>query len=161
MPAVREHTFLPPRTERELQAISSAVASSETAELRSADGTVTPIPDEVYAVLRDVLSMLGEGKAIAVTPLHTELTTQEAAGLLGISRPTLIKKLDQGEIPHTRPSRHRRLRLTDVLEYRSSLREQRRDALREMVEISEQAGLYDLDDEQFEEAERALKARER
>ncbi|WP_433593224.1 helix-turn-helix domain-containing protein [Nocardia sp. CA-145437] len=86
---------------------------------------------------------LSEGKAVTVAPLHTTLATQEAAELLGMSRPTFVKLLDSGAVPFTRPGRHRRVRLTDVLAYREYRRAERAAGLSELTRISEDMGLYD------------------
>ncbi len=72
------------------------------------------------------------------------LTTQEAADLLGISRSTFVKLLEDGEIPYERPGRHRRVLLSDVLTYRQRQSERAREALDRMVEISHESGLYEL-----------------
>lgn len=74
------------------------------------------------------------------------LTTQEAADYLGISRPTLVRILDRGDLPMQRPGRHRYVRLSDLLDYRERTRRERRDALDEMVAVSEKAGMYDATD---------------
>jgi excisionase family DNA binding protein len=76
--------------------------------------------------------------------VHQRLTTQEAADLLGISRPTLVKLLEAGEIPFEQPGRHRRVRLADVLSYRERASAERRAALDHMVEIADEADLYEL-----------------
>ena len=83
------------------------------------------------------------GRAITVAPLAQRLTTQEAADLLGASRPTLVKLLDQGEIPYERPGRHRRVLLVDVLDYQDRCRRVRAGALDELVARTEDLGLYD------------------
>jgi excisionase family DNA binding protein len=85
------------------------------------------------------------GKEAAVVPTEKELTTQEAADLIGISRQYLVQLVDRGVIPATKTGTHRRLRLKDVLDY---IAEQRRmeEGLREIVRISEDLGLYELDD---------------
>ncbi|HVK20422.1 MAG TPA: helix-turn-helix domain-containing protein [Actinokineospora sp.] len=76
--------------------------------------------------------------------MHTVLTTSEAAHLLGISRPTLVRLLEAGEIPYEQPARHRRLRLQDVLAYQERARRARAAGLDEMVRAAEDHGIYDL-----------------
>ena len=60
------------------------------------------------------------------------LSTQDAADLLGVSRPTVVKLLQSGEIPYTQPGRHRRIQLEDILDYQHRVRSERRDALAAM-----------------------------
>ena len=95
---------------------------------------------------------MAQGQAVIIAPVHQLLTTQQAADLLGISRPTFVKLLDEGKIPYERPGRHRRVRLVDVLDYRNHRSIQRRAALDRMVEITEQSGMY-------ERTERPIKTR--
>lgn len=71
------------------------------------------------------------------------LTTQEAADLLNISRPTVVRLLTDGEIPYTMRGRHRRVLLRDVLDYRERTRREQRQALDEMAAAGEEAGLYE------------------
>lgn len=75
------------------------------------------------------------------------LTTQEAADFLSISRPTLVKKLEDGAIPFERTTggKHRRVRLVDLLQYRDGQRTERRKALRELAAEAQAAGAYDVD----------------
>ncbi len=102
------------------------------------------LPPEVFDVLRDVVKAMADGQAVTIAPVHQRLTTQEAAGLLGVSRPTLVKLLDGGEIAYEQPGRHRRVLLTDVLAYRQRRSTRRRAALDEMVEVADEAGMYEL-----------------
>ena len=136
-----DRTIFPPEDGvlRQLEAFVDAVP---VAELRSPEGRSTPVPAEVYEVLRDVVEAMSRGQAITVAPHDQTLTTQAAADLLGISRPTLVKLLERGEIPYTQPGRHRRLRLTDVLEYRQRAHADAERGLDELVAISEDADLY-------------------
>ncbi|MGH3911710.1 MAG: helix-turn-helix domain-containing protein, partial [Pseudonocardiaceae bacterium] len=90
----------------------------------------------------EVLEAMSQGLAITVIPQHTMLTTQEAADLLGISRPTLVKLLESDQIPYEQRGRHRRLRLADVLNYQRTARADRRSRLDALVEAAEKHDLY-------------------
>ncbi len=72
------------------------------------------------------------------------LTVQAAAGLLGVSRTTLVKLLDDGEIPDEQVGRHRRVLRDDVLAYREKQSARAREALDQMVEIADESGMYEL-----------------
>ncbi|MPY98993.1 MAG: helix-turn-helix domain-containing protein [Actinophytocola sp.] len=98
----------------------------------------------MFEVLRDVVKSLADGLAITVAPTHTVLTTSEAADLLGVSRPTLVRLLESGEIPYEQPARHRKVRLDDVLAYQQRMQRARAAGLDEMVRDAEDAGMYDL-----------------
>lgn len=102
------------------------------------------LPEEVYEVLHGAVSAMANGNAVAVIPVHQELSAQEAADFLRISHPALTRLLDADEIPFQQVGRHQRLRLIDVLEYRRRRSELRRKTLDEIVEISEEAGLYEI-----------------
>jgi excisionase family DNA binding protein len=84
-------------------------------------------------ILRNVLTNLAEGTAVTVAPRRTLLTTQKAADILGITRPTLVRLLTNGEIPYTTPGRHRRVRLADVLAYEERMCVERASALTELA----------------------------
>lgn len=105
------------------------------AALVSPDGQTVGIPQEIYRVLVQVVKDLQSGKAVSIMPISTKLTTQQAADFLGISRPTFIKILNRGDIKYERPSnsRHRRVLLSDLLEYSQKLHTQRKEILSEMV----------------------------
>jgi excisionase family DNA binding protein len=102
-------------------------------------------PDvEVHAGSGRQVTALSEGLAISIAPHNTMLTTQEAADLLNISRPTLVRLLAEGEMPHTMRGRHRRVLLRDVLDYQERTRQARRRTLDRMAAEAEEDGLYDL-----------------
>ncbi len=106
------------------------------------DGEQVPLPEEVYRVLVEVVEAMREGKIITLVPRTQRLTTQEAADFLGVSRPTLVKLLEDGKIPYDQPGRHRRILFTDLLAYQERQRENRRAALDRMTEDASEAGLY-------------------
>ncbi|MBT2499168.1 helix-turn-helix domain-containing protein [Agromyces sp. ISL-38] len=126
----------------------------QPAALLGPDGEQVPLPFEVYQVLMNVVRAMNDRKAITIAPLNQRLTTQEAADVLGISRPTLVKLLDEHEIPYDQPTggRHRRLRLSDVLEYRDRRRIDRRIRLDEMTRQAGEDGLYEDSAADYREA---------
>jgi excisionase family DNA binding protein len=115
---------------------------AEPALLLGPDGQQVPLPEEVYQVLISVVEALREGKVITIVPQTQRLTTQEAADFLGVSRPTLVKLLDQGKIPYDQPARHRRVQFTDLLRYVQQRRIERAAALDRMTEEASEAGIY-------------------
>ena len=116
---------------------------TEPGLLLGPDGEQAPLPEEVYRVLVQVVEALREGKVITIVPRTQRLTTQEAADFLGISRPTLVKLLEQGQIPFEQPGRHRRILFSDLLAYLERRGEEQRAALDRMTEEASDAGLYD------------------
>lgn len=115
---------------------------TEPALLLGPDGEQVPLPEEVYRVLVNVVEAMREGKVITLVPRTQRLTTQEAADVLGISRPTLVKLLEDGKIPFEQPGRHRRILFSDLLAYQQQQQESRRAALDRMTEDASEAGLY-------------------
>jgi excisionase family DNA binding protein len=113
------------------------------AALVTPDGSLVHLPPAVYEVLSQVITAMRAGRAITVAPLAQRLTTQEAADLLGISRPTMVKLLDDGKLPFEQPGRHRRIRLDDLVAYRDERRRDRSKALDELVGQTDALGLYD------------------
>ena len=101
------------------------------------------MPREIFEALSKVVKAMVHGQAVMIAPVYQLLTTQEAADLLGISRPTFVKVLNPREIPYERPGCHRRVRLVDVLDYRQRRSTQRREALDRMVKIAEDSGMYE------------------
>ncbi|WP_042490582.1 helix-turn-helix domain-containing protein [Anabaena sp. PCC 7108] len=115
-------------------------------KLVGADGKEIQIPETVYHVLHQAVHALASGKIISVVIQDRELTTQKAADLLKVSRPYLIKLLDQGEIPHIMVGTHRRVRFDDLMKYKEQRDIKRRKCLQELIEVSEEAGLYDYEE---------------
>lgn len=134
MPTSTNHTVLPQPTGGEAYVALRAVLAEQGDLHLSGRGSAAVLPPVVRAVLADAVDALARGEAVTVEPRRTVLTTQEAAELLGITRPTFVRLLEAGRIPYTTPGRHRRVELADVLEYRRNQRDQRRQALVRMAD---------------------------
>lgn len=106
------------------------------------DGEAIELPAGIQSVLVSIVENLRAGNGVSVIPLHAELTTVQAAELLNVSRPYLIKQIEAGGIPHHMVGTHRRLKLVDVLAYRDRLEAQANDALDAMTAEAEELGLY-------------------
>ncbi len=130
--------------ERELTVIATALArSGQSFRLVDSDGSPIDVPGELVVMLRAVVEQLRAGNGVSVASVHAELTTVEAAEMLGVSRPHLVKLLEQGAMPHRMVGSHRRVRLVDVLAYRDRQDERSRRALDELTAQAEELGLYD------------------
>lgn len=140
-----------------LSARGGRVAQSPP-RLVAANGTSVELPPQVHEVLLQVATAMEAGLAVTVAPHHLTLSTQEAADLLGVARTTLVRLLETGAIPFDKPSRHRKVKLVDLLDYRERQRSQAEQALADMVADTERLGLYDESPEDVREALKAARA---
>lgn len=124
------------------------------------DGEQSPMPASVYQVLTQVIAAMERGASVSIEPVDRKLTTQQAATLLGVSRSTVVRLLEERELPYERfgESRHRRLRLADVLAYRDRKRDERRSRLDEITRQANEDGLYDVDASAYTEALREARS---
>ena len=109
------------------------------ARLVGSHGEEIEIPASVLQALKLVAEGMAAGLALSLVPHGKELTTQEAADLLHVSRPHLVKLLDDGTIPHHRVGTHRRVKIEDILAYLGERVERRRAELRELTRLSQEA----------------------
>jgi excisionase family DNA binding protein len=149
--SISDETYLPREDDAEIIDFLSALGDHgrRPADVRlrlvGPDGESVELPESMFKVLLRVATAMKAGLAVTVAPHHLMLSTQEAANLLRISRTTLVRLLETGAIPFEQPSRHRRIRLDDLLEYRRHQRSRAELALAEMVADAERLGLYDVD----------------
>ena len=87
------------------------------------------IPLKALQLLNAIISNMAQGKSIALMPTDAEVSTQQAAEILNVSRPHVIKLLEKGEIPHKKVGSHRRILLQDVLKYEANFKSERRKKL--------------------------------
>ncbi|OAV62483.1 helix-turn-helix domain-containing protein [Enteractinococcus helveticum] len=136
MTELKESTLFPKESAR-YEELSKLLEARGPVSLSSESGTLE-LPEELHDVLVQAVEILDRGEAVAVLQRKILLTTQEAADVLGVSRPTLIKYLEQGKISYEQRGRHRRIALRDVLDFQSRTRVQRRDILDRLEVESEE-----------------------
>lgn len=101
------------------------------------------LPAAAVAVLSDVLKFMSLGHGLTLFPRPAEVTTMEAADILNVSRPYVIKLLEEGKMPYRKVGKRRRIRLEDVLDYDAKSKARSRAAMDEIVALSQEMGLYD------------------
>jgi len=128
---------------QELSAVLESNGDIQNFEVMGKNGEThtVQLPSSAVQLMIEVLTQLGQGNSVNITPIHAELTTQEAADLLNMSRPTFIKLLDEGSLPHTRSGNRRKVAFVDVMSYKQSLDEKRQGALDELSSLDQELGL--------------------
>jgi excisionase family DNA binding protein len=99
------------------------------------------LPKGVMQLLVMLLTEMSNGNAVTLMPIHAQLTTQQAADLLGVSRPFLIKEMQEGKLKYQRVGTHRRIALADVMEYRKMCVERHDRAMDELVRLNQELKL--------------------
>jgi excisionase family DNA binding protein len=107
------------------------------------DGSTVRIPKAAVDGLIELLTAAAEGDAATVVRSPREVTTQQAAKVLNVSRPTVVKLIDDGALPSRKVGSHRRIPLAELLAYRQEVVARRRAILDEMTADAEELGLYD------------------
>ncbi|MEQ7008341.1 helix-turn-helix domain-containing protein [Actinopolymorpha sp. B17G11] len=116
--------------------------SDEMVHMKVEDGSETlEVPRAAVLLLARILAHMAAGRGVSVIPVHAELTTQQAADMLNVSRPFLIGLLEAGEIDYTKVGSHRRVRAESLLNYRRQDDEARRKAADELSKLSRELGV--------------------
>jgi excisionase family DNA binding protein len=96
-------------------------------------GAYVAVPRSALDFLFNILTHMAEGKSISLVPSDSEISTQQAADMLNMSRPHVVKLLEQGEIPYKKTGSHRRIRLEDLVAYNQKLKAQTNDSLKQLA----------------------------
>jgi len=125
--------------------LSQALDESEEYRIQiirnNAADDIVEIPASAMQLLVKMLTEMGRGNAVALTPIHAEVTTQQAADILNVSRPYLVQLLENGEIPFRKVGTRRRIRTEDVLAYKQDIDAKRLQALNELTAYDQELGL--------------------
>lgn len=144
----------PPDALPQLEALSEELAhiigvpkvkarSSAKPRLVGPSGKEIPLPEPMFHLLARMAEVLARGDAVTIVPVGRELTTQQAADLLNVSRQYLVRLLDEKELPFTRTEgKHRRLRIEDVLDYKTKRDREREIGLDELAAMTQDMGGY-------------------
>ena len=118
-------------------------APDHEATLIGPNGEQLRLPMSVYVVLSRAVHEMARGRAVTLAPLDKDLSTNQAADLLNVSRPYLVNSLLGRKIPYHTVGTHRRIKLQDALAYRQRRDREAREALREMAAVAQELGLYE------------------
>jgi len=124
--------------------LASRLCDDDLLRLRIVDNRssqTVKLPAAAARLLVRILEEMARGNAVTVIPVRAELTTQEAADMLNISRPSLIQLLDEGKIDYRRVGTHRRVRLDALMNYKRQADAARRAALIELAAYDEELGI--------------------
>jgi excisionase family DNA binding protein len=91
------------------------------------------IPESAFRLLNDILTQMAKGNAVTLIPVHAELTTQQSADILKVSRPFLVDQLEKNVIPYRKVGTHRRILFKDLMEYKQAMDRNRLKALDELA----------------------------
>lgn len=97
----------------------------------------------VLKLLAEILKAMSKGYPVSIMPLATEVTTQQAAEMIGCSRPFLVRLLEEGKIPFTKVGKHRRIRFEDLIAYKKKMRQEQKQHIIDIMHEDENDGLYD------------------
>lgn len=148
MSTAKDYQELPNQEATQLARASAAELSRLLSEQPHADRTSVRmdghdmiLPRQAISLLRDVLADMAQGNAVTIVPMHAEMTTQQAADILNVSRPYLVKLLEQGELSFTKVGTHRRIRFEDLRKYKQKIKGQSAQAMDELVEQAQEHGM--------------------
>lgn len=105
------------------------------------DGPDIELPAAAVQLLVHLLTQMADGNAVTLIPIHAELTTQQAADLLGVSRPFLVKELDEKRLTYRKVGTHRRVLFVELMRYKEAMDTKRHETLDELTKQAQELGM--------------------
>lgn len=122
--------------------LAALIGRGDTAQLRLLDGDQEiTVPVSAIKMLVDILNQMAQGNAVSLVPIHAELTTQEAADFLNVSRPYVVKLIEQGELPCHKVGVRRRVLFKHLMEYKERRDQQSMDAVNTLSQQAQDLGM--------------------
>ncbi len=128
-----------------LEEVAKTPRPETKCELVGPKGESIKLPAAVFYVLERVVEVMARGDSLTVVPVGKELTTQQAADLLNVSRQYLVRLLEEGRLAFRRTGKHRRLKIEDVLAFKARRDSERRAGMRELSQLTEEYGGYEAE----------------
>ncbi len=127
---------------RELAPIQARAGRTQVVRVRGEGSERSVVlPRHALELFLEVLGQMANGNAVTIVPVHAELTTQQAADLLNVSRPHLVKLLEQGTIPHRKVGAHRRVSASDLFTYKRQSEARQAETMAELAAEGQRLGL--------------------
>ncbi len=145
-----EQLISPPTTPEESELarqssrlLAACIGRGKTARLRviDSDGDIE-VPVQALRMLVDILDNMAAGNAVSLVPIHAELTTQQTADFLNVSRPHVVDLLERGELPHHKVGTHRRVYFRDLMVFKNAQLAQSKARLTELTREAQEQGFY-------------------
>jgi len=128
---------------KNLDALKEYLSKGQVASIRVGKGKEIPLPESLINLFSQALTKAAAGKKVVIVEEDDEVSPEKAAEFLHVSRPFLVKQLDAGEIPFHMVGTHRRILMSDIIEYKRKRKERTREILQQMREEAEELGLYE------------------
>ncbi len=125
-------------TSRTLASIMSSLDDDLEIQILEGNDQRVKLPTSAVRLLLDILEQMARGNAVTLIPVHAELTTQQAADVLNVSRPFVVKLIDEGKLPFRKVGAHRRIKFEDLMAFKTNIDNSRHEALNKLVEQAQE-----------------------